>query len=138
MKPRTRTRTSVSIGSIQRWTAVSLCGCDDHASERRGHDRVTPCPLSRSGKEYASIHPILPSNGLVRCGDSQRAGVAAFDRDDRVDEFFRRSLRAGTPMTSRREEPPIFAFLERLVESEQGSGLQDDGELRNSAWRHEQ
>src|SRR5664279_4804718 len=65
-------------------------------------------------------------------------GVAAFDLYDRVDELLRRSLRAGTPMTSRREEPPIFAFLERLVESEQGSGLQDDGELRNSAWRHEQ
>src|ERR1019366_9318240 len=45
-------------------------------------------------------------------------GVAAFDLYDRVDELLRRSLRAGTPMTSRREEPPIFAFLERLVESE--------------------
>src|SRR5450756_2378582 len=55
-------------------------------------------------------------------------GVAAFDLYDRVDELLRRSLRAGTPMTSRREEPPIFAFLERLVESEQGSGLQDDGD----------
>jgi len=29
------------------------------------------------------------------------AGVAAFDRDDRVDEFLRRPLRAGAPMTSR-------------------------------------
>ena len=44
------------------------------------------------------------------------AGVAAFDLDDRVDEFLRRPLRAGAPMTSRREEPPILAFLERLVE----------------------
>lgn len=66
------------------------------------------------------------------------AGVAAFDLDYRVDEFLRRSLRAGAPMTSRREELPILAFLERLVESEQGSGLQDDRELRDSAWRHEQ
>src|SRR6266403_2689910 len=65
------------------------------------------------------------------------AGVAAFELDDRVDEFLRRSLRAGAPMTSRREEPPIFAFLECLVESQQGSRLQDDRELRNSTWRHE-
>src|ERR1019366_8589269 len=36
----------------------------------------------------------------------------------------------GRLMTSRREEPPILAFLERLVEPEQGSGLQDDRELR--------
>src|SRR6266852_8263782 len=65
-------------------------------------------------------------------------GIAAFELDDRVDEFLRRSLRAGAPMTSRREKPPIFAFLECLVESQQGSGLQDDRELRDSAWRHEQ
>jgi hypothetical protein len=57
-------------------------------------------------------------------------GIAAFELDDRVDEFPRWSLRAGAPMTSRREEPPIFAFLERLVEPEQGSGLQDNRELR--------
>jgi hypothetical protein len=41
-------------------------------------------------------------------------------------------------MTSRRKKPPIFAFLERLVESQQGSGLQDDRELRDSACRNEQ
>src|SRR5438128_921413 len=65
-------------------------------------------------------------------------GVAAFELDDRVDEFLRRSLRAGAPMTSRREKPPIFAFLERRMESEQGSGFQDDRKLRDSSWRHEQ
>jgi hypothetical protein len=64
--------------------------------------------------------------------------IAAFELDDRVDEFLRRPFWAGAPMTSRREEPPIFALLERLVESEQGSGLQDDRELRDSACRHEQ
>ena len=37
--------------------------------------------------------------------------VTALELDDRVDEFLRRSLRAGAPMTSRREKPPIFAFL---------------------------
>src|SRR6202158_3618444 len=50
------------------------------------------------------------------------AGVAAFDLDHRVDEFLRRSLRAGAPMTSRREKPPILAFLECLMEPDQGSG----------------
>src|ERR1700730_11331428 len=45
---------------------------------------------------------------------------------------------AGAPMTSRREKPPTLAFLKRRVEPEQGSGLQDDRELRNSACRHEQ
>jgi hypothetical protein len=41
-------------------------------------------------------------------------------------------------MTTRREKPPIFAFLERLVESQQSSGLQDDGELRKPVCRNEQ
>jgi hypothetical protein len=42
-------------------------------------------------------------------------GVAAFELDDRVDEFLRGSLRAGAPMTSRREKPPILAFLKRAA-----------------------
>jgi hypothetical protein len=33
-------------------------------------------------------------------------------------------------MTLGREKPRIFAFLERLAESQQGPRLQDDGELR--------
>jgi hypothetical protein len=41
-------------------------------------------------------------------------------------------------MTSRREKPPIFSSLECFVESQQGSGLQDDGELRKPACRNEQ
>src|SRR5258708_19208625 len=76
-------------------------------------------------------------NLLCNAGTAN-AGVAAFELDDRVDEFLRRSFRAGAPMTSRREEPPIFAFLERRMESEQGSGLQNDRELGDSAWSHEQ
>ena len=54
-------------------------------------------------------------NLLCNAGTAN-AGVAAFELDDRVDEFLRRSLRAGAPMTSRREKPPVFASLERLVE----------------------
>ena len=66
------------------------------------------------------------------------AGVAAFELDDPVDDFLRWPFWTGAPMASRREKPPIFAFLERLVESQQGSGLQDDRELRDSARSHEQ
>src|SRR5438094_2216033 len=73
-------------------------------------------------------------------GDARTANtrIAAFELYDRVDEFLRWPFWAGMPMTSRREKPPIFAFLECLVESQQGSGLQDDRELRDSTWRHEQ
>ena len=76
-------------------------------------------------------------NLLCNAGTA-KAGVAAFELDDRLDEFLRRSLRAGAPMISRREKPPIFAFLERLVESQQRSGLQDDRELWDSACRYKQ
>jgi hypothetical protein len=41
-------------------------------------------------------------------------------------------------MTTRREKPPIFAFLERLVEFQQGSGLQDNRQLSKPACRNEQ
>ena len=75
---------------------------------------------------------------LLRDAGTANAGVAAFDLEDHVDECLRGSLWAGAPMTSGREEPPILAFLERLVEPEQGPGLQDDGELRKPGWRHEQ
>ena len=60
-------------------------------------------------------------NLLCNAGTAN-AGIAAFKLDDRVDEFLRWSFWAGSPMASRREEPPIFASLERLVESEQSSG----------------
>jgi hypothetical protein len=43
-------------------------------------------------------------------------GIAALELDDGVDEFLRWPFWAGAPMTSRREQPPIFTFLERLVE----------------------
>src|SRR5262245_61109079 len=73
-------------------------------------------------------------------GDAGTAntGIAALERDDRVDEFLRWPFWARAPMTSRRKKPPIFPSFERLVESQQGSGLQDDGELRKPARRDEQ
>ncbi len=37
---------------------------------------------------------------LLCDAETANAGVAAFDLDDRVDEFLRRSLRARAPMTS--------------------------------------
>ena len=49
---------------------------------------------------------------LLRDAGTANTGIAALELDDRVDELLRRSLRAGAPMTSRREKPPIFAFLE--------------------------
>src|ERR1700686_3349014 len=74
---------------------------------------------------------------LLRDAGTANTGIAALELDDRVDEFLRWPFRAGAPMTSRREKPPIFASLEHLVESQQGFGLQDDRELWDSARRHE-
>ena len=42
-------------------------------------------------------------------------GIAAFEFDDRVNEFLRWALWTGPSMTSGGEKPTIFAFLERLV-----------------------
>src|SRR5215470_17721826 len=66
---------------------------------------------------------------LVCNAGTANTRIAALELDDRLDEFLRWPFWAGAPMASRREEPPIFAFFERLVESQQGSGLQDDREL---------
>jgi len=65
-------------------------------------------------------------------------GIAAFEFDDRVDEFLRWAFWTGPSMTSGGEKPTIFAFLERLVEPQQGLGLQDDGKLGKSAHWDEQ
>ena len=65
-------------------------------------------------------------------------GIAALEFDDRVDEFLRWLFWARASMAPRREKPPIFSFLERLVESQQGFGLQEDRELRDSSCRNEQ
>src|SRR5262245_55680479 len=61
-------------------------------------------------------------------------GIAALELDNRVDEFLRWPFWARAPMTTRRQKPPIFAFREPLVESQQGSGLQDNREL-SRAWQ---
>src|SRR5436190_22241123 len=53
-----------------------------------------------------------PTRGLRRL-NSTIASMSSFDGP----------FGPGAPMTSRREKPPIFAFLERLVELQQGSGL---------------
>ena len=52
------------------------------------------------------------------------AGIAGLEFNDRVDQLLRWAFWARAPMTTRREKPPIFASLERLVEFQQGSGLQ--------------
>src|SRR5450830_618603 len=151
-KPMIR-RVNTSITTMTQWLRRSI---DSQRNRSTLHRLSFTCPIKlsqdgpsvpASGREcFASTRrtmsllismPKACASCCAMRGQPTR-GLAAFDLYDRVDELLRRSLRAGTPMTSRREEPPIFAFLERLVESEQGSGLQDDGELRNSAWRHEQ
>src|ERR1700758_2615328 len=71
------------------------------------------------------------TRNLLCDAGTTNTGIAALELDDRVDEFLRWPFWSGAPMTSRREKPPVFAFLERLVESQQGSGLQDDRELRD-------
>src|SRR5882672_9509919 len=73
------------------------------------------------------------TRNLLCDAGTANTGIAALELDDRVDEFLRWPFWSGAPMPSRREKPPIFAFLERLVESQQGSGLQDDRKLRDSA-----
>src|SRR5262249_22960341 len=78
------------------------------------------------------------TRNLLCDAGAANTGIAALELDDCVDEFLRWAFWAGAPMTSRREKPPIFAFLERLVESQQSSGLKDDGELRKPVCRNEQ
>src|SRR5436190_1769570 len=62
-------------------------------------------------------------HNLLCDAGTANTGIAAFEFDDCVDEYLRWPFWARAPMTSRREKPPIFAFLERLVELQQGSGL---------------
>src|SRR5262249_39816118 len=64
--------------------------------------------------------------------------IAAFELDNRADEFLRWSFWAGPSMTSRGEKPPIFAPFERFVESQQSPGLDGDGELGKPARWDEQ
>ena len=58
------------------------------------------------------------TRNLLGDAGTANTGIAALELDDRVDEFLRWPFWAGAPMTTRREKPPIFAFLERLVESQ--------------------
>src|SRR5436190_7112808 len=78
------------------------------------------------------------TRNLLCDAETANTGIAALELDDRVNEFLRWPFWAGASMTTRGEKPTIFAFLERLVESQQGSGLQDDRELRDSACWNEQ
>src|SRR5262245_20970837 len=68
------------------------------------------------------------TRNLLGDAGTASSGIAALEFNDRVDEFLRWAFWAGPSMTSRGEKPPIFAPFECLVESQQGLGLQDDGE----------
>src|SRR5271169_3495239 len=78
------------------------------------------------------------ARNFLRNAGTASAGIAALEFDDRVDEFLRWAFWTGPSMTSREKKPMIFAFLERLVESQQGLGFQDDGKLGKPADRDEQ
>jgi hypothetical protein len=72
------------------------CVPDQHVIKNR---RIVPISRSTNGWD----------NLLCDAGTAN-TGIAAFELDDRVNEFLLRPFWAGTPMTSRREKPPIFAF----------------------------
>src|SRR5262245_12250715 len=112
----------------------------DKAQPRRA---IGPCSGSVVLREHAADDVFVDidakdTRNLLCDAGTANTRIAALELDDCVDEFFRWPFWARVPMASRRERPPIFAFLERLVESQQGSGLQDDGELRKPACRNEQ
>src|SRR5262249_43650967 len=64
------------------------------------------------------------TRNLLCDAGTANTGIAALELDDRVNEFLRWPFGTGALMTSRREKAPIFAFLERLMKSQQGPGLQ--------------
>ena len=105
---------------------IADCGIGLQTLPAFPHDpptRIEQGALCRLHLDGESVGNLLCDAGTAN------TGVAAFELDDRVDEFLRWPFWAGAPTTSRREKPPIFVFLECLVEFQQGSGLQDDRKL---------
>src|SRR6266699_1227948 len=67
-------------------------------------------------REHAADDVFIDAEGLCNLlcdAGTAYTGIAALELDDRTDEFFRWPFWSGAPMTTRREKPPIFAFLER-------------------------
>jgi hypothetical protein len=96
---RTRaTRTGTQRGSCRTWLASSTIGSRFGSIVFRQHP---------ADNVFVDIDAESVRNLLCDAGTANR-GV---ELDNRVDEFLRRSLRAGAPMTSRREKPPIFGGL---------------------------
>jgi hypothetical protein len=127
----------VSIGSVDEFfngAPADPKAQSDHGGVPKRHEGSAPFLELLVGRRRVGI---LPTRIDV-CVPGLQPGGRALELDDLVDEFLRWPFRAGAPMNSRREKPPIFASLERLVESQQGFGLQDDRELWDSARRHEQ
>ena len=61
----------------------------------------------------------IPRVRAISCAMGQPTrGLRRLNSTNRVDEFLRWPFWAGAPMVSRREKPPIFALLERIVEPE--------------------
>ena len=112
----------------------------DKAKPRRA---IVPCFGSIVLRQHAADDVFIDidakgTRNLLCDAGTANAGIAALEFDDRVNEFLRWPLGAGASMTSRREKPSIFASLERLVESQQGFGLQDNRELGKPAFRDQQ
>jgi transposase len=109
------------------WTKTQLhaAGLVERAKRRGAHRRRRerkPCEgmmLHQDGSQHAWLEGQAPLDLIVTM--------------DGVWSFW-----SGAPMTTRREKLPIFVFRKRLVEPEQGSGLQDDRELGKPACRNEQ
>src|SRR5262245_2336388 len=104
---------------------------------------IGSCSGSIVLREYAADDVFVDidakgTRNLLCDARTANTGIAALELDDRGDELLRWPFWAGASMASRREKPPIFALLERLVESQKGSGLQDDGKLRKPTCRNEQ
>src|SRR5437773_1472700 len=133
-------RVNTSITTMTQWLRRSI---DSQRNKSTLHRLSSICPikLSQDGPSVPALgavvfreHPAddvfvdIDAKGvrnLLCDAGTANTGVAAFELDDRVDEFLRWPFWAGAPMTSRREKRPILEFLECLVEPEQGSGLQD-------------
>jgi hypothetical protein len=134
-KPMIR-RVNTSITTMTQWLRRSIDSQRNRSTLHRlslhMSDKAQPGRAIRSclGSIVFREHPAddvfvdIDTKGMrdLLCdAGTANTGIAALELDDRVDEFLRWPFWSGAPMTSRREKPPIFAFLERLVESEQGS-----------------
>ena len=56
-----------------------------------------------------------------------KAGIAALELTDGLDQFLSRPFRPRFAPGTRAEEEPVFGFSEQGIEAQQGRGSEDDG-----------